>query len=133
MSRKSILSIVLFISTFLLILMPLTAQEEAGEIIIISERVGEIIDQQERDKYKLFQEVKGFQSAVFLKFPDNRCILKIIYKDEQMDELKVDRVEQSEESINKIRDSIRKIQTPQEVFQFSLFDQFAKQFYYAIS
>jgi|GEM_PF-969965 len=81
-------------------------EERGGEIIIISKHVGSEIDQEERDKYKLFQEVKGFQSAVFLKFPDNRCILKIIYKDEQTGELKIDRIHQSKESINNIKYNI---------------------------
>jgi len=81
-------------------------EERGGEIIIISERVGEKIDREERDKYKLFQDIKGFQSAVFIKLPDNRYILKIIYKDEQTGELKIDRIEQSKESINNIRYSI---------------------------
>lgn len=43
MSRKSILSIVLFISTFIFTFTQLSAQEE-GEIIVISERVGQEID-----------------------------------------------------------------------------------------
>jgi hypothetical protein len=81
-------------------------EEKGGEIITISERVGSEIDQEERDKYKLFQEVKGFQSAVFLKFPGNICILKIIYKDDQTGELKVDRIQQSKESINNIKYNI---------------------------
>jgi hypothetical protein len=51
MSRKSILSIVLFISTFLLTLISLAAQDEQGEIIIISERVGKEIDAEERAKF----------------------------------------------------------------------------------
>ena len=81
-------------------------EERGDEIIIISERVGEIIDQEERNKYKLFQEVKGFQSAVFIKLPDNSYILKIIYKDDQTGELKIDRFQQSKESMNDIRYSI---------------------------
>ncbi len=36
----------------------LYAQEEEGEIIIISERVGKEIDKEEREKFQLFQEVK---------------------------------------------------------------------------
>jgi len=81
-------------------------EERGSEIIIISERVGNEIDREERDKYKLFQEVKGFQSAVFIKFPDNRRILKIIYKEDQIGELEIDRIQQSEESMNDIRYSI---------------------------
>ena len=81
-------------------------EERGGEIIIISEQVGNEIDREERDKYKLFQDIKGFQSAVFIKLPDKRYLLKIVYKEEQTSDLKVDRIQQSEESINNIRYNI---------------------------
>ena len=77
----------------------LSAQEEEGEIIIISERVGPEIDQEERDKFTLFQEVKGFQSAVYFKLPDNRYFLNITYVDENTGELKIVRTQQSVVSI----------------------------------
>jgi hypothetical protein len=82
---------------------PLAAQQKEGEIIIISERVCKEIDQQERENFKLFQGINGFQYAVFIKFPDNRFILKIIYKNDQTGKLKIDHIEQSIESINNIR------------------------------
>jgi len=98
MSRKSILSIVLFISTFIFTFTQLSAQEE-GEIIVISERVGKEIDQEEREKFKLFQEVKGFQSAVYIKLSDNKYLLEITYLDENIGKLKVNHSPQSEASI----------------------------------
>ena len=76
MSRKCSLSIVLFIYIVFLSLGQLAAQEE-GEIIIISERVGKEIDQEERDKFELFQGINGFQSAVYIRLPDNRYFLEI--------------------------------------------------------
>jgi len=106
MSRKSILSIVLFISTFLLTLVPLAAQEEQGEIIIISERVGKEIDQEEAERFKFFQNFKGFQKAVCYKLPDNSYIWKITFFDEITNELKVKYRQDSESSINKYRDYI---------------------------
>ena len=72
MSRKLFLSIMFFIFSNLLTLVPLAAQEEQGEIIIISERVGKEIDPEEREKFKLFEGINGFQSAVYIKLPDNR-------------------------------------------------------------
>ena len=48
MSRKYFFLIMIFISTFLLTLISLAAQEEQGEIIIISERVDKEIDPEER-------------------------------------------------------------------------------------
>ena len=99
MSRKHSLSIIFFIFANLLSLMPLSAQKEEGEIITISERLGKEIDQQESEKFKLFEGVKGFQSAVYLKMPDGRYFLKIIYRDEKTGEIKISRVLQSEASI----------------------------------
>ena len=63
MYRKHLLSIILFICTYLLNLVPLSAQEEEGEIIIISERVGKEIDMEERDKFKLFQNLSKPQTV----------------------------------------------------------------------
>ena len=99
MFRKYFFSIMIFICTFLFTLVPLSAQEEEGEIIIISERVGKEIDPEERDNFKLFQEVKGFQSAVYIKLSDNRYFLKITYLDEKTGKTKFIRVQQSEVSI----------------------------------
>jgi len=96
MSRKYFFSIVFIICSYLLTFVPLAAQEKEGEIIIISERVGEEIDQQEREKFKLFEEIKGFQSAVHIKLPDGRYFLKITYRDEETGELKSTRIQQSE-------------------------------------
>jgi len=81
----------------------LYAQEEKGEIIIISERVGKEIDKEERDQYELFREVNGFQSAVIVKLPENKYILKITFLNEQTVELKSLQSQQSEASINSIR------------------------------
>ena len=120
MSRKSILSIVLFISTFLLTFVPLVAQEEQGEIIIISERVGKEIDREENDKFKIFEGINGFQSAVYIKLPDGRYFLKITYRDEKTGEIKISRVLQSEASIKNRRnyiDRFEEIQAEKQQYQ----------------
>ena len=120
MSRNYFLSMVLFISTFLLTLVPLAAQEEQGEIIIISERVGKEIDQEENDKFKIFEGIKGFQSAVYIKLPDGRYFLKIIYQDEKTGEIKISRVFQSEASIKnrgKYIDRFEEIQAAKHQYQ----------------
>jgi len=93
--------------------MPLAAQEEEGEIIIISERVGKEIDQEENEKFKIFEGVKGFQSAVYLKMSDGRYFLKIIYQDEKTGEIKISRVLQSEASIKNRRDYIDRFEENQ--------------------
>ncbi len=107
----------LYINIVLFSLCQLCAQEKEGEIIIISERVGEIIDSEEREKFKLFNSVAGFQSAVYFKTDDNRFFLKITYQDEETGELKVQLVQPAETSI-KIRgyyiDNFEELQAKKE-------------------
>ncbi len=95
-------AIFLYINIVLFSLSQIYAQEKEGEIIIISERVGEVIDSEEREKFILFNSVAGFQSAVYFKTDDSRYFLKITYQDEETGELKVRLVQQAEASI-KIR------------------------------
>jgi hypothetical protein len=68
----------------LLFPMPLIAQE--GEIMILSKRVGEEIDVQERNYYKLWGDIKGFQSAVFLQTEEG-CMLKITYIEDEQEKI----------------------------------------------
>lgn len=106
MYRKCLLLKLLFISSVHFSSGQLYAQEEEGEIITISERVGKEIDQEERDKYELFQGIEGFQSAVFLKLPDNSYVLKITHQNEITGELKTERIQQSEQSMKGHRNYI---------------------------
>lgn len=99
MSGKCLLSIVLFIYIVFFSLGQLSAQEEDGEIIIISDRVGKEIDQEEREQFKLFEGIKGFQSAVYIKPPYGKYISEIAYIDETTKGLRIDRTQQSEASI----------------------------------
>ncbi len=120
MSRKRFLSLMLYICTFLPSFIPLHAQEEEGEIIIISERVGKEIDQEEAERFKFFQNFKGFQKAVCYKLPDNNYIWKITFFDEITNELKVKYRQDSESSINKYRnyiDHFEEIQTEKHQYQ----------------
>jgi hypothetical protein len=68
----------------LLFPMPLIAQE--GEIMIVSERVGKEIDLWERNHYKLWGDIKGFQSAVFLQTEEG-CIAKITYVEDEQEKV----------------------------------------------
>ena len=96
MFQKLIFPALLFISIFIISFIQLYAQEEEGEIIIISEKVGEVIDKEEIKKYNLFQGVKGLQSGVFLNLPDGSYVFKVIYIDETTGEEKVERITQTE-------------------------------------
>jgi len=113
MSQKHFFSLLFFIGSYLLTLVPLAAQEEQGEIIIISERVGKEIDPEEREKFKLFEGIQGFQSAVHIKLPDGRYFLKITYRDENSGELKIRRIQQSEASIKNSGDYIDRFEERQ--------------------
>jgi len=85
MYRGYVTSILLIISIVLFVFSQLYAQEHEDEIIIISERIGEVIDLEERNKFNFFLSVKEFQSAVLLKFPDGNYIWKITYVDSTTD------------------------------------------------
>lgn len=82
MFQKLYFLAMLFISIIILSFNQLYAQEEEGEVIIISEKVGEMIDKEEMNMYKVFQGVKGLESVVFLKLPDGDYVLKTTYIDE---------------------------------------------------
>ena len=75
------------------------AQDETREIIIISDRVGEEINNEEREKFNLFPGVSGFQSARYYKNTENLYFLEITYVDEKSGELKTNHIQQSIESI----------------------------------
>ncbi|MBI4551406.1 MAG: hypothetical protein HY710_04010 [Candidatus Latescibacteria bacterium] len=55
----------------------LTAQESEGQVVVVSPRVGEVIDAEERDWFKLFPNIPGFQSAIFLQRPDSTVIVRV--------------------------------------------------------
>ena len=64
---------VLFFSTLLY------GQENSGKVIIISQSVGEVIDQQEREMYQLFPDIEGFQSARLFEESDQSIRAEITY------------------------------------------------------
>lgn len=74
--------VLLFIGIAFLSFQQLYAQDEEGEIVIICEHVGEIIDLKERNTYNLFPDIEGFKSAVFLMLHDGSYVLKITRLDE---------------------------------------------------
>ena len=77
MYQKIILLVLLFLSFLAFSLKKACTQEQEGEIIIISERVGEVIDLEEREKFNLFRFAEGFQSATLFKLPDSSYVWKI--------------------------------------------------------
>lgn len=99
MDRRFFLPVVLFICCAFSFSFSQSSAREEGEIIIISERVGKEINLEERNKYELFPDVKGFKSAVYTKLSNNIYFLEITFQDENTGELRIKRLQQSEISI----------------------------------
>jgi hypothetical protein len=57
-------------------------QDTTGTVVIISDKVGPIIDLEERNFYRMFLSVQNFESAVLLHRPDSSYIFKVITKKE---------------------------------------------------
>lgn len=74
--RPIILLIVL--TEFLLIGIAWTEDQE--KVIVISDKVGEVIDAQEREQYNILPAVKNFKSAVFLQLLDSSYVLEVRYE-----------------------------------------------------
>lgn len=53
--------------------------QDCSKIIILSKRVGTVIDRQERDYFELFKNFDSFNSAVFYQSPEGDFYCKIIY------------------------------------------------------
>lgn len=77
------------------------------QIVIIGERVGEGIDQEEREKYNLSPDSPGFQSATYYKNYENMYFLEMTYLDENSGELKTSRVQKSETNIRNSAHTIK--------------------------
>jgi hypothetical protein len=69
----------------ILLLFPLAtamglAQDTTGTVVILSDKVGPVIDLEERNFYGMFSSVQHFESAVLMQTPDSLYIFKIITK-----------------------------------------------------
>lgn len=91
--------------------------QEEGELYIISEKVGEEIDAGEREKYDLFPDMSGFQSAKFFALPDSSYIIQINYIDDSDGSAKELRIKRPRVAImiykNKIEGRITQTEAPQ--------------------
>jgi hypothetical protein len=77
-----------------------------GKFIVISDRVGEVIDRQERDKYGLFVFINGFQSVEFRQNDDDSYWFYLRYMDPKSGTLKVLKRQTDEEAIQRLREYI---------------------------
>ena len=92
----------LFISLLCLTPMWLYSQEDEGEVFILSERVGDVIDLEERNFFILFQGIKGFKSAVVFKKSDNSYVIKVTYINQNTGEEIVRKISESDSQIKNI-------------------------------
>ena len=106
MSQRLLFPALVFISIILLSSEQLCAQKEEGEIIVLSERVGEVIDLEERNRFNLFSAVNNFRSAILLKLQDGSYAFKITYVEETTGEEKIKWMAQTELEILTIREYI---------------------------
>jgi hypothetical protein len=75
--RKKIFLMILVGLTLLSIPKRVLAQD-SDKVVILSPRVGSVIDAAERERYELFQGIKGFDRAVFLQTPEKTHYAKIM-------------------------------------------------------
>ncbi|UCE05770.1 MAG: hypothetical protein JSW07_19600, partial [bacterium] len=57
------------------------SQQKEGEIISLSDSIGVEIDPAERDRYHLFPDISGFQSAQIIQLPGSKYRLNYTYQD----------------------------------------------------
>jgi hypothetical protein len=76
--RKTILSTIL-VGLVVLSVPGRLRTQNSDKVVILSLRVGSVIDGAERERYQLFQEIKGFDRAVFLQTPEKTYYAKIMY------------------------------------------------------
>ncbi len=57
------------------------------EVISLNEKVGIQIDAGERERFGLFANIAGFQSATYLKYPDGRYVVVVTRIDEEDNEV----------------------------------------------
>jgi len=94
--------------------------EENEKVIIISEKVGEVIDVEERDRYTLFPQIEGFKSAVFLQLSDGSFVAEVTYEEDGVK--KKERILQSEMAIESLKNYIEKV-SEGKIQSFSLTDE----------
>jgi len=99
----------LFLFLVIAILTPcsIAIAEDYEKVIVISDKVGDVIDAVERAKFGLWPEIKGFKSTIFLQLSDGTYVAEVTY--EENAEEKKTRTPQSEMSIKSLKSYIEKV------------------------
>jgi len=95
---------------FCLLAIPLLAQQIPMQVIVLHERVGAEIDLAERNQYRLFQDIDGFQSATYVRLSANRIWIKIVSRNDRTGEWITRNFEASEASMDAQRKQIDRIE-----------------------
>jgi hypothetical protein len=77
-----------------------------GKVIVVSERVGEVIDRQERDKYSLFVYISEFQSVEFRQKDDFSYWFYLRYTDQKSGTVKIVKRKTDEKTVQQLREYI---------------------------
>ncbi len=104
--RIAILALFLLIAAAI----PAKAQIPRGEPVEISKVIGHVIDVDERNRYGLFADVEGFQSAAFFKIGVGSYLIRNSWIDPVTGERKTKLLQRSEETIRDIRQAIVRTQ-----------------------
>jgi hypothetical protein len=73
---------ILFLSPLILLLSSMTVAQQgapgdSARIVILSDRVGSVISEDERGKYHVLTQFEGFREAVVLQFPDSSYAVRV--------------------------------------------------------
>ena len=77
-----------------------------GKVMVISQRVGEVIDRQERDKYGIFGYVNGFQSVEFRRKDGDSYWYYLRYTDPKSGTVKIVKRQTGKEPIQRLKEYI---------------------------
>jgi hypothetical protein len=83
--------------------------QDKEQVIVISENVGDVVDIEERDRYQLFPQIKGFKSAVFLELSEESFVAEVTY--EEAGEEKKRRIPLSKQAVASLKDYIENVST----------------------
>ena len=96
MSKKLFKTLLLLSVILMFVFLERSHSQEEGKVIIISPKVGEVIDRQERDTYHLFKTFIDFHSAIFYVMPDTTYEIHITYLEKGAQKTQIWRISKQE-------------------------------------
>jgi hypothetical protein len=92
--------------------------QEEGQVIVISPRVGEVIDREERNRYQLFSASRDFHCAGIFQLPDSSYVAEITENTDGVKRIRTLPIDQR--TLDLLREQIaRPHQRPNETWQRS--------------